>query len=61
MARAPVLQEIEALPEADRLEEAPHPRSTVALYGHERAEQMLRDERDRLALSDIGQTLVLPA
>jgi L-ascorbate metabolism protein UlaG (beta-lactamase superfamily) len=27
----------------------------------ERAEQMLRDERDRLALSDIGQTLVLPA
>ena len=27
----------------------------------ERTEQMLRDERDRLALSEVGQTIVIPA
>ena len=41
MARAPVLQEIEALPEADRLEEVPHPRATLALHGHAGAEHAL--------------------
>ena len=41
MARAPAVQEIEALPEADRLEGAPHPRMTVKLYGHGGAEAML--------------------
>ena len=41
MARAPVLQEIEAAPEADRLEEAPHPRETALLHGHAAAEQQL--------------------
>ena len=43
MARAPAFQEIEALPEADRLEGFPHPRETGALLGHEAAEQMLAD------------------
>ena len=42
MARAPVLQETEALPEADRLGVFPHPRATKALFGHEAAEQALR-------------------
>ena len=41
MARAPAFQEIEALPEADRLEGFPHPRETGALLGHEAAEAML--------------------
>jgi DNA polymerase-3 subunit delta' len=41
MARAPVLQEIEALPEADRLDDVPHPRATAVLYGHAAAEQVL--------------------
>jgi DNA polymerase-3 subunit delta' len=41
MARAPVLQEIEALPEADRLEGFAHPRETVSLFGHEDAEREL--------------------
>ena len=41
MARAPALQEFEALPEADRLEGFPHPRETARLYGHEAAEQAL--------------------
>ena len=41
MARAPVLQEIEELPEADRLEDAPHPRMTADLFGHTAAERML--------------------
>ena len=41
MARTPALQEIEAPPEADRLEGAPHPRMTAKLYGHASAETML--------------------
>ena len=41
MARAPAVQEIEALPEADRLEGFPHPRETRALFGHEAAEREL--------------------
>ena len=32
------MQEIEALPEADRLDEFPHPRQTRALFGHEAVE-----------------------
>ena len=43
MARAPATQEIEALPEADRLEGFPHPRETRALLGHEAAEDILAD------------------
>ncbi len=38
MARAPAVQEFEALPEADRLDEFPHPRETRALFGHEAVE-----------------------
>lgn len=41
MARAPAMQEFEALPEADRLDGAPHPRTTAKLYGHKVAEQVL--------------------
>ncbi len=41
MARAPAIQEVEPVPEADRLEGAPHPRETPLLYGHEAAEQQL--------------------
>ncbi|KAB2915061.1 MAG: DNA polymerase III subunit delta' [Hyphomicrobiaceae bacterium] len=41
MARAPALQETEALPEADRLDGFPHPRETRALFGHEAAEKVL--------------------
>src|SRR5262245_2754439 len=41
MARAPAVQEIEELPEADRLEGFPHPRFTERLYGHEEAERAL--------------------
>ncbi len=41
MARAPVVQEIEELPEADRLDGFPHPRATARLYGHETAEAAL--------------------
>lgn len=41
MARAPAVQEIEELPEADRLEGFPHPRATLRLYGHEEAERAL--------------------
>ncbi|HRN84652.1 MAG TPA: DNA polymerase III subunit delta' [Hyphomicrobium sp.] len=41
MARAPVVQEIEELPEADRLDGFPHPRSARHLYGHGGAEEML--------------------
>lgn len=43
MARAPAIQEVEALPEADRLEGFPHPRETRALHGHEAAEEILAD------------------
>lgn len=41
MARAPAAQEIEAIPEADRLEGVPHPRATLKLYGHAAVEQAL--------------------
>jgi DNA polymerase-3 subunit delta' len=36
--RTPAVQEIEALPEADRLDDLPHPRATRVLYGHEAVE-----------------------
>ncbi len=41
MARTTAPQEIEAPPEADRLDGFPHPRQTLRLYGHEAAEQTL--------------------
>jgi DNA polymerase-3 subunit delta' len=41
MARAPAVQEIEQLPEADRLDEFPHPRATKTLHGHATAEREL--------------------
>jgi DNA polymerase-3 subunit delta' len=44
MARAPRVQDVpeaEALPEADRLGDFPHPRETAELYGHAAAEAML--------------------
>ncbi len=41
MARAPIAQEIEDLPEIDRLEGFPHPRETAELYGHGAAEAEL--------------------
>jgi DNA polymerase-3 subunit delta' len=41
MARGAATQEIEELPEADRLEGLPHPRETARLYGHETAERTL--------------------
>jgi DNA polymerase-3 subunit delta' len=43
MARAPATQEIEAIPEADRLEGVPHPRATLKLFGHEAAERALAE------------------
>ncbi|MBS0242700.1 MAG: AAA family ATPase, partial [Proteobacteria bacterium] len=43
MARAAAVQEIEAPPEADRLEGVPHPRATLKLFGHEAAEQGLAE------------------
>jgi DNA polymerase-3 subunit delta' len=43
MARAPALQEIEPPPEADRLEDFPHPRETRDLFGHGAAESLLAD------------------
>ncbi|MFT3730806.1 MAG: DNA polymerase III subunit delta' [Hyphomicrobium sp.] len=43
MARAPVAAEIEALPEADRLDEYPHPRETRALYGQEAAQAVFAE------------------
>lgn len=43
MARAPAVQEIEAPPEADKLEGVPHPRATPKLFGHETAEQALAE------------------
>ena len=43
MARAPATQEIEALPESDRLEGFPHPRNTKVLYGHETSQRALVD------------------
>ena len=41
MARAPLAAEIEAPPEADRLEGFAHPRETATLYGHADAERIL--------------------
>jgi DNA polymerase III subunit delta' len=41
MARAPALQEIEPLPEADRLGDFLHPRATKALFGQAPAEATL--------------------
>ena len=43
MARAPAVQETEAVPESDRLEDTPHPRATLSLFGHSQAEQMLAE------------------
>lgn len=41
MARAPAVQEVESPPEIDRLENFPHPRETVTLFGHGDGEQEL--------------------
>src|SRR5262245_41214035 len=41
MARTPVIQDAEELPEADRLEGFPHPRQTRVLFGHGEAEREL--------------------
>jgi DNA polymerase-3 subunit delta' len=41
MARGAVVQEVEDLPEADRLEGFPHPRECERVYGHLEAEQTL--------------------
>jgi DNA polymerase-3 subunit delta' len=43
MARAPATLEVEAPPEADRLEGFPHPREAVALFGHATAEATLAE------------------
>lgn len=43
MARRPAMQEIEELPEADRLEPFPHPRHTDRLFGHETGERILAE------------------
>jgi DNA polymerase-3 subunit delta' len=43
MARAPAAAEVEALPEADRLEGLPHPRETTRLLGHATTEAELAE------------------
>jgi DNA polymerase-3 subunit delta' len=43
MARAPLVAESEALPEADRLDDFPHPRETRSLVGQDSAMAMLTD------------------
>lgn len=43
MARAPAVREIEAPPEADRLDGFPHPRETRRLFGHAAAERELTE------------------
>lgn len=43
MARAPAAQQVEALPEADRLGDFPHPRDTARLFGLEAGEAMLAE------------------
>lgn len=43
MARAPAVQDIEALPEADRLDGFPHPRHTQNIYGHDAVERALAE------------------
>ena len=48
MARAPLAAEIEALPEADRLDDFPHPRETRGLFGQDAAQTTLcRGARER--------------
>lgn len=47
MARAPATAEIEAPPEADRLEGLPHPRETKKLFGHATAERTLAEALSR--------------
>ena len=44
-------REPSAIPESDRLEDAPHPRETLAFFGHAAAERELLEayQRDRLA------------
>ena len=44
MARAPILQETEAVPEADKLEGFPHPRETPVLFGHAAAEAAFAEQ-----------------
>ena len=41
MARAPLAEQTESLPEIDRLENFPHPRETEKLFGHQEAEREL--------------------
>lgn len=43
MARAPLGADIEALPEADRLDDFPHPRETRALYGQDAAQEVFAE------------------
>ncbi|MGE0765422.1 MAG: DNA polymerase III subunit delta' [Hyphomicrobiaceae bacterium] len=43
MARTPTVLEIEAPPEADKLEGVPHPRATAKLFGHEAAERTMAE------------------
>ena len=43
MARAPLAAEIEALPEADRLDDFPHPRETRGLFGQDVAQATLSE------------------
>jgi len=43
MARAPVSADVEALPEADRLDDFPHPRETRAIYGQDAAQSIFAE------------------
>jgi len=43
MVRAPAVREIEAVPEADRLDGFPHPRETRQLFGHASVERELAE------------------
>jgi DNA polymerase-3 subunit delta' len=43
MARAPLAADADAIPEADRLDDFPHPRETRSLFGQDEAEAMLGD------------------
>lgn len=47
MARAATVREIEAFPEADRLEGFPHPRETLQVYGHDKAQHELAETLHR--------------
>lgn len=44
MARAPIAHDIDEVPEADRLDGFPHPRTTATLFGHAGAEEMLAEQ-----------------